>query len=539
MIVHEPVSGNHSQLNRRQSRDRFPDRDILDFVTKVRRRQRKILIVKHSIVALAAGFLAAFIMGAVSLAEPFYYAVPAGLVIIAVSLAAGIVIGIIRTPSIEKAALLADEKGLRERVVTAISLRGRQDYFSMLQKKNTVAVIAGFSVTKYFPLTVNKKAAALLVFSCTAFLIVSALPSASKEQARAMQEIIQEAEAEIEKAEDIIREVKAIPEISLAEQEVLTDMLNEVTEELQEARTGEELKKAEERFQKKLETAIETTDNEELSQALKEHLNADLKKDTQSYEGDFEQVKQALKEAADGSQESLEEAAQKMEELAQLLDDRELMEAAGELRISEGTIEDIEAAELILAEASERSSEKGQSDGGQEDSDGDTIADGQDGNQDSDGDAIAGSQDSDGDAIADSQGSDGQNGDGLSGLISAGQSGSDDRYDSEENIPRISGEGWDKGSTASQEGAAKSPQEMITVPGAAVGDDENLTGKQNESDQSYLQESDQSLTWSGEKVDYNQVKSEYSERAYEKLDGSNYPGEVKEQIKTYFEEINQ
>lgn len=516
MIVHEPVIGNHSQLNHRQSRDSGPDRDILGFVTRVRRRQCRNLVVSHSVTALAAGFPAAFIMGAVSLAVPFYYAVQAGLVIIAGSLAAGIVVGIIRTPGLERSALLADEKGLRERVITAFSLRGRQDYFSMLQKKNTVAVISGFSVTKNFPLTVNKKAVALLVLSCIAFLIVSTLPSAAKEQAKATQEIIREAEAEIEKAEDIIREVKSISEVSPAEQEVLTDMLTEVKEELQEARTGEELKKAEERFQKKLETAIETTDNEDLSQALKEYINDDLKKDTQSYEGDFEQVKQTLKEAEAGSQESLEEAAQQMEELAQLLDDMELMEAAGELRTGEGTPENIEAAELILAEAFERSGEQGQSGGsGQEGSDGTDI--------------IVGGQDGD---------SDGQD-DGLYGLINAGQNGAGDADDSDGNKQGIGGEGWDKGSTVSQEGAAKSPQEMITVPGAAVGGDENLTGKQNDSDQSYLQESDQALTWAGEKVDYNQVKSEYSERAYEKVDGSNYPGEVKDQIKSYFEQINQ
>ncbi len=508
MIVHEPVIGNHSQFNR-QYQD--PDRDILVFVNRVRRRQRQILIVNHSIAALAAGFLAALIMGAVSLAEPFYYAVPTGLIAVAGALAAGIVIGIIRTPGPEQAALLADEKGLRERVITALSLRGRQDYFSMLQKKNTVAVIAGFAVKKNFPLAVNKKAAALLVLTCSGFLVVSFLPAAAKEQARATQQIIREAEAEMEKAEELIRDINAISEVSLAEKEALTDMLSEVKAELQEVRTGEELKKAEERFDKKLETAIENTDNVDLADAMEAKLDYELKKDTQQYEGEFEQVKQALQDAAAGSQGSLEDAARQMEELAQQLGDTGLLEAAGELRMGGGSMADIEAAELILAEAYERANSEGQ-------------------------DSLEGQTGGEGAAVI-GEGEDGDyNGDGLYGLInSGGQSGSD----VQDGIGAAGGDGWDQGSTASQEGAAKSPQEMITVPGAAVGNDENLTGKQNDSDQSYLQESDQSLTWAGEKVDYNQVKSEYSRRAYEKVDGSNYPGEVKEQIKSYFEQINQ
>lgn len=513
MIIHEPVGRHHTGIPGIYTRN--PDQEIARFVTRVRRRQREVLIVNYGVAGLAAGFLAAFVMSGISLAVPFYYAVPAGMTGIVIALVASIIAAVVKTPGMEKSALMADEKGLRERVITAFSLRGRTDGFSMLQKRNAAAIISRFSVEKAFPLSVDKKTAALLILTVIGFLILSTVPSAAKERARAEHQIMEEAEAEIEKVEDVLRDIKTISEISLVEKEALTEMLGEVKKEMQEVRTGEELKKAEERFQKKLESAMEKTENEELARALEEKIDTELKKETQNYEGEFEKVKQALQEAENGGRDSLGDAARQMEELAELLGDMELAEAAGELRISEGTITDIQAAELLLAEALERADGNGQS-GGEE------------------ADLFVGEQGGDQNG--------GQNGDGqdegfeeLYGLISGSQGGTGSGNN---GFGGRGGDGWDTGSAIGQEGSAKSPQEMVTVPDAAIGDDENLTGKQNDSSQSYLQESDQSLTWAGEQVDYNQVKSEYSQRAYEKVDGANYPGEVKEQIKSYFEQIN-
>ena len=78
---------------------------------------------------------------------------------------------------------------------------------------------------------------------------------------------------------------------------------------------------------------------------------------------------------------------------------------------------------------------------------------------------------------------------------------------------------------------------MVSVPGA-LGDDENLTGRQNEG-ASYTSQGGASLTWSGNSVEYGQVIGEYSRQALSRISGSDYPAGVQDIIKSYFEQLNQ
>ncbi len=80
-------------------------------------------------------------------------------------------------------------------------------------------------------------------------------------------------------------------------------------------------------------------------------------------------------------------------------------------------------------------------------------------------------------------------------------------------------------------------EEQITIPGRETGDDENLTGQSGEGD-SYQTVGGEGLTWSGEKVSYNEVVGEYTQEAYARIENNEVPKGMEDVVKSYFEGIN-
>lgn len=464
------------------------DQEILQFIKKVKSRQQEILVVNFTVYTLTIGFLIACVMGGLSFIMPFYYAIPISIFSICLAFVIGVVIGIMKTPNLEKSALKADEKGLRERVVTAYDLCGKEDYFSVLQKQNAWGMICHFPIRKNFPLHIDIRAVVLLALFCFGFCVLSILPAKTKEQAKAEHEIIKESKEQIKKVNDVLKNIEKISELSEQKKEELKEMLNATRKEFKEANTEQDLKKAEERFQKKLEMAFE--------------------KEQKDFAKAFEEAKQALESAKSDNQnqqDGKESAAKELEKLAEELNDAELKEAADSLKNSEGSEQDIAEAKEALEKAEERAREQNE-------------------------DYASGSEEQDGAGESDSadNGNDSGNGE---------DSGTENGNGEKSNTG--SGKGWDKGNRNGKEGSAKAQKEMVTVPDAEVGNDEDLEGKQNNGGTKYSQKTNQSKTWSGEKKDYNQVKAEYSKRAYNRINSSNYPGSVKDKVKLYFEKLNQ
>ena len=77
---------------------------------------------------------------------------------------------------------------------------------------------------------------------------------------------------------------------------------------------------------------------------------------------------------------------------------------------------------------------------------------------------------------------------------------------------------------------------MITIPDLGVQDNERLEGKINSNGTGITQRGGEA--WAGTSVDYQQVIGDYSQNAYNKVQGSNYPSGVQDIVKSYFEELN-
>ena len=151
------------------------DQKIRHFVYKVRSRLRERKIINCFINAAGIGLDLGIFLSVISLFVSFYYAIPLAVGMVVLSSIAGIVMGVRRTPTPMEAALMADAKGHKEKLSTAFYLRGKEDSFSMLQKKDAVRITESFQIRKEFPIQFPLKRALLVMCLAVIFVISSLL----------------------------------------------------------------------------------------------------------------------------------------------------------------------------------------------------------------------------------------------------------------------------------------------------------------------------------------------------------------------------
>lgn len=513
------------------------DEVIKQFVYRVRARIREQKIIDQLLKMTGIGLFAAVIFSLVSLMVPFYYAIPMAVGVVVISFALGIIFGIRKTPSPMEAALKADAKGHKERISTAYYLAGKEDAFSTLQKKDALRIVNGFQVRKEFPIKLRWKPVLTVLGLAVIFTISSLMDTPARDMAKTKHEVHKEAEEAIAKLEKVEKQIKENKEISETESKEIKEQLENARKELAEADSYEDLKKAEERITKKMEMASVKTENKTLSEALAKAAeeakaeNADKKAEL------AEEAKKALEKAANGSAKDKKEAYEKLKKLAEMSGDNALTKAAEEYAASEYSDFDAakaqDALEELAANLSENNSELAENNNQNNNQNSQNQNSNQkgntSGNQQTNQKANQnGSENGQGNQPGNNGqgGQNGQNGNGTAGNGNGtGQGGNP------------GGTGWNRGSKDGQEGAPNT-NENITVPDGTAGDDENLTGKQNGNDSSTKTKSNQSKTWSGNKVSYGKVSGKYKDKAYKKVDGSNYPGKLKDKIKNYFDGLN-
>ena len=133
------------------------DRQILGFIKKARKRLCRNIRVKIMLWALCIGILLWGILNTVALFVPFYGAMIYGFSAFVLSLLCGYIFARSKYPNLRRTSLTIDAKGLKERVTTSYELAGKTDFFSELQKSDTLARIRKIQVNKLFPLKLNKR----------------------------------------------------------------------------------------------------------------------------------------------------------------------------------------------------------------------------------------------------------------------------------------------------------------------------------------------------------------------------------------------
>ncbi len=85
-----------------------------------------------------------------------------------------------------------------------------------------------------------------------------------------------------------------------------------------------------------------------------------------------------------------------------------------------------------------------------------------------------------------------------------------------------------------KEGVVGDKKEQVYV--GNTGDDENLTGKHS-GNNSYTTKSDQSMAWSGNRVDYNSGVGSYKSKANSRIQSGSVPYGMEDAVKSYFSEL--
>lgn len=487
------------------------DNRIRKFVYQVRARLREQEIITNLIKLAGYGLIAAVILSLISMIVPFYYAIPVATGIVIMFFLTGIFIGLRKTPSPMKAALQADAKGHKEKISTAFYLVGKEDPFSTLQKRDALKIMDNFLIRKEFPLQVSLKRALLVLGLALIFGISSQIDTPARQQASVQHDVAKEAKEEIARLEKVEKQLKENENLPVEEVEEIEKQLEQAKRELAEANSREDLKKAEERITKKMEMASEDikdkTLSEILSDAAKESRTAMENRESEL----AKEVREAMEKAENGSRSDKKEAYEKMSELADRLGDESLKEAAESYKDSSYSSGEYAEAGRVLDK---------------------TLKELEDGSISDYADKNA-QQDKEAQFFTQGEPNDNSNQDGV-GVLGQGDNKSSDGA---MLTGGSSGDGWNKGSEKGQEGARRI-NESITVPDGEIGEDEDLTGKANSNGNNTKAQSDQASAWSGNKVSYGQVSGSYKEKAYKKVDGSNYPSKLKDRIKNYFDGLN-
>ena len=505
------------------------DEKILVFVKKVRERQRVQSVLDALLVSLSAGLLCAVFISLLSLWIPLYYAIPVSVGFIVLSVIVGIVSGIKRTPSLEKSALIADARGHKEKLTTALELAGREDAFSILQKKDALKVIDGFRINKEFPLTISWKKSVAFVLLAIIFGVTAAWDAPAKRQAITKHEVKKESLEEIAKLEKVEKDISKADKLSEIEKADLDKQIEQAKQEMKLAESVEDIKKAEDRITKKMEMSAETLSDTSAKKTLEEAVEQNKADQAKRIEEAVKEAEEAMDKAATGGEKAKNDAYEKLNKLAETSGSDTLKNAAKEYKSSDYSNSDYIAANQALNNVKNDlkgsdmtynssgnpsgNSDKNSDDNGNSDNDSGRNSQGnsgQQGNQEQSGNNGSGNGNGEG------QGNQGQSGNNGSGTGNG------------------SGSGWNRGSKNGVEGKAK-VNENVTIPDGTAGNDDDLTGKANGNDTSTKEKSSQSNTWSGNKISYGQVSGQYKEKAYKKVNGSNYPGKMKEKIRDYFD----
>lgn len=522
------------------------DSIIKQFVYRVRARLREQQIITNLIKFVGIGLSLGVIISFISLVIPFYYAVPVAVGMVIIFFMVGIIVGVRKTPSAMDAALQADAKGHKEKISTAFFLKGKEDPFSILQKRDALKIMGSFQIRKEFPLRFQWKQVFMVLGMALVFITSSLIDTPARENARLRNAVVKEAKEDIARLEKVEKKLEDSKEISETEAAEMKEQIKTAKRELSEADSREDLKKAEERITKKMEMASEKTDNRKFSEIMGEAAE-EAKEAAEKRESDLaKEAKEALAKAEKGNKRDKQEAYEKLKKLADIMGDDALKKAAEEYRESSYSESDYANAQRALNEtldnmisnqtdfANNSNNTHSSNNNNQSNSQNNASqSNNQNGSQSNSGNQNN-SQNSGQNSGSQNNGSNNsQNGQGNSGQNGGGNSSGNDGNGSGNG----SGGGWNYGSKDGREGARKT-NEDITVPDGETGDDENLTGKANGNNSSTKQKSSQSQTWSGNKVSYGEVSGKYKKKAYKKVNGSNYPGKLKDKIKNYFDGLN-
>ncbi len=467
-------------------------RYIERFVSKYASGLKTRYIFKWIIIVGSIGAFLASGVAALALLLPIYYAPHIEIGIIPVSLIVGIIIGIIKTPGKEKATLLIDGFGLKERVTTAFFAKEadcEKSGVSSLQIEDAAKMLREKEREIKLPKVIRRRSCFILLLALSVAVFLALTPSKAKEMAKETHEIKKEAKEEMKEIDEAMEKLSSIDEKTLSEaekQEIakMMEQLGASFDEMKNVKTKNDFAAAEQKLQFR-----------------------------------YEDIVSSLSEMAEENAEINAENASEMAKTAESIQ------------------KNIQGTEVANGENGQNQSGNGNGENGQNQSGNGNGENGQDGqNKSGSGDGENGQNQS-----GNGNGENGQNqsgnGNGENGQNQGGNEGGEGKGDSDGNSDGSSDKDSDgSGGSGRSDGSSNKEHDYVSIPNE-TGDDANLNGQKTGDDDSQYAKYENGFGWEGNKTDYGSVMKDYEKRAYEGLESGKYPSGMEEVIKGYFSDF--
>ncbi|EKQ51410.1 MULTISPECIES: hypothetical protein [unclassified Clostridium] len=508
------------------------DGKILDFIKKSGVRIKFNFLIDKILMGLQASLVLILIILIAALFITIKSSYELSYLIITVFLVISITIGIIKSPKKKEIALIADSKGLNERVITALEFRGDNSEIAVIQKKDTIRNINEYNFKANLPIKIRKKEIYKIIILLSLCAIVAVIPTPAKKEAQNLRDfdaIKNEISKNIDKEE---KKIEKENELTKEEKEGLKKILEETKKDLKELTKKEDISKLTDRLDKKFEAIKEKTESQKEKQVtddLKKNL-VDSQKNQETREAlknlneinnalnKSELGKELLETLKNGDKDALENKLKALNDSLKNLSDKEKSELSNSLKEAAANLSDEELKQLLEQSAD------GVLDG---DIDPSELAN-----------ALA-SLKSDSNSGSSGQGSNGKSSENGNGSGSGSGNGSGNGSGSGSGSGGSgNGGGWNTGSKEGKENNSKpSSGEQVFIPGRTIGNDSNLKGSKSNSGTSQEIETQNGLNFNGEKKDYNSVIGDYSKEEIDSMNNSSLPENLQGVVKDYFNNI--
>ena len=318
------------------------DKEIDRFLQKVKKRdmrQKSILLLgMYALVGSILGFL----VQCVAIWYPFYNCVPTSAAVFLGSIAVGGVHLFLCRTTTRRAARLADNMGMQERVSTSIEGRGSTDELRILQRIDTRDQLRNISLEKTMPYYIPwKRYVSLGVFLLMGFICLF-IPSEAKDVAKQKHEFVKKVEKEqekIAKAKKVLDKEMAKGKISKESRKKLEESIKTAQKDMKQARSVDEVTAAQKRLETKLLRDVPENISKEAADSLRPFVDGKNLQALSKYQkqlADLAGKQKAVAAVSDELKELGEQLSEsKMKELMQQLNEKAQSGALTQQDISE------------------------------------------------------------------------------------------------------------------------------------------------------------------------------------------------------------
>ena len=517
---------------------------------------RKWLMLQKSLWYLALygllGAVFALLCNLLSLWIPIYAGEWIGFAGCGVFLLAGAIHWLCCLPKEEQAAVVGDQAGLEERLITSLEGRGKSDLMSSLQRQDTAEQIRHFQIAERLPLRGYPRWYAGMGVCLALALCCALYPTEAKKLAKerhALSVVKKVAEKQLEQVDQKLEEQADGGDLQETERKKLREILQTAKKEIADSQSTEDIRKAKDRLETKLVNSLPKDMDAKTAQNLQSLVqNQDL-----TAMADYQQALDKLAESSD----TVAGMKQELQSLGELLGTQQKQALINQLNqaLADGNITQQELSQALqnlndanasytqtkLAQAEASSSASGQTGAAEQSG---TSA-GRPGASAEPGQSGEGQNGQNGSGQRNGSGNSNGNGNGSgegSGNGSGNGTGNSSGSGSGSGTGNGNGSGHGGGySAGSEQGIERKEQageaEQVWIP-EETGDDENLTGQKMGSSSMRRKSEQQGTSRAGSKADLGSVSGSYEKKAYSKIQKQKIPDSMEDMVKEYFSSLD-